>query len=62
MRDLNQRLYGSFLRHTGIFESEFLAEQRTLLVEPVVLCRKLYPRIDTIGSPGTCVYDCIVGQ
>ena len=36
--------------------------QGTLLVEPVVLCRKSYPRIDTIGSPGTCVYDGVVGQ
>jgi hypothetical protein len=50
------------LRHTGIFEAEFLAEQGTLLVEPVVLCCKSYPRIDTIGSPGTCVCDGVVGQ
>ena len=50
------------LRNPSILEPDLFTQEGILFVEPVVLRRESYPRIDAIGDPCTCIYDGVVGQ
>jgi hypothetical protein len=52
----------SDLCHTTVLDVCLFAQQGTLFVKPVILCRESHPRVDAIGGPGTRVYDGVVGQ
>lgn len=50
------------LRHATVLDAELITQQGTFFAKPVVLSRESHPRMDAIGSPGTRVHDCRVGE